>query len=236
MAPGGETTFSFGYGEVTGWQMRVRGPLQQIVDSVIPHEVSHAVLASHFRRPIPRWADEGAAVLSEDTAERQRQQLRVEQLLRQHRPIPLWELLTIQDYPANPQSTAALYAQGYSLCDFLVQSAGKSVYVAFLKDAQQRGWDPAVRHYYGYQNVAALEQSWNTWVKSGCQPFTKDSTAPVLAKTGTVAATPASSTSTTNSTAIAAAAVSQVREEAQPATTPTAVGTLTTGTASGGGR
>jgi len=40
--------------------------LDVILKRVLPHEVTHAVLMLHFGRPIPRWADEGAAVLAED--------------------------------------------------------------------------------------------------------------------------------------------------------------------------
>ena len=37
-----------------------------LLTAVLPHEVTHAVLAGQVgRRPIPRWADEGLAVLSE---------------------------------------------------------------------------------------------------------------------------------------------------------------------------
>src|SRR5687768_15889447 len=58
---GGATTFAFDRGQVFGWRMNVQGSLERILDSVIPHEVSHTVFACHFRRPLPRWADEGAA-------------------------------------------------------------------------------------------------------------------------------------------------------------------------------
>ncbi|MEZ6044741.1 MAG: hypothetical protein R3C11_04000 [Planctomycetaceae bacterium] len=56
---GGATTFKFNNGEVYGWDMEVQGTLERILDSVIPHEVSHTIFASYFRRPLPRWADEG---------------------------------------------------------------------------------------------------------------------------------------------------------------------------------
>jgi hypothetical protein len=209
MVPGGETTFTFGAGEVSGWRMRVQGSLDQIIDSVLPHEISHAVLASYFRRPLPRWADEGAAVLSEDPAERYRQQLRVEQLFRRQQPMPLKQLLAIQEYPQNPQSTAALYAQGYLLCDFLVQNSGKTAYIVFLKDAQKRGWDVALLHSYGYESVDVLEQSWNQWVRSGCQPLAQ-------ARVPATTTTPPIIASAPTPTEAATQAVTQVRVASQP--------------------
>ena len=78
---GGATTFSFSEGEVFGWNMTVQGSLERILDSVIPHEVSHTIFACHFRRPLPRWADEGAATLAEEDSERRRQQKLAEEVL-----------------------------------------------------------------------------------------------------------------------------------------------------------
>jgi hypothetical protein len=60
------TSFLFDEGRLVGQEMHLEGPAWMILRSVLPHEVTHAVLAHHFRRPLPRWADEGAAVLSED--------------------------------------------------------------------------------------------------------------------------------------------------------------------------
>jgi len=167
MPSAGHTTFLFERGEVFGWEMAVRGPLDAVLDSVLPHEVSHTVFASYFRMPLPRWADEGAATLSEHEAERRRQRLRVEQLLQRQRPIPLRKLLSMTDYPPAHQTMLALYAQSYSLCEFLVESHGRSTYIKFLQDAHKNGWDEALRTTYGFANVEACEKGWNDWVLAG---------------------------------------------------------------------
>ena len=65
MGASGSTTFTFESGHVHSWDMRVRGTLERVLDSVVPHEVCHTIFASKFRRPLPRWADEGAATLVE---------------------------------------------------------------------------------------------------------------------------------------------------------------------------
>jgi len=77
---GGATTFTFAAGQVFGWNMKVQGTPERILDSVIPHEVSHTIFASYFRRPLPRWADEGAASLVEHESERRRQSLLLQQV------------------------------------------------------------------------------------------------------------------------------------------------------------
>src|SRR5712691_10858896 len=164
---GGATTFSFGGGHVFGWDMTVQGPLDRILDSVIPHEVSHTIFACYFRRPLPRWADEGAATLAEETSERRRQQKMAEEVIPSKRRIPLRELLQITEYPKNMQHVLTLYAEGFSLADYLVQKRGKGRFLAFVQDAHESGWDKAFRKHYDEENVEAVEQKWSQWVIAG---------------------------------------------------------------------
>ncbi|MBC7815493.1 MAG: hypothetical protein IAG10_01180 [Planctomycetaceae bacterium] len=164
---GGATTFSFAGGEVYGWDMTVQGSLERILDSVIPHEVSHTIFACHFRRPLPRWADEGAATIAEEDSERRRQRKLAEEVMPSKRRIPLRELLSITEYPKNMQHVLTLYAEGYSLADFLVQKGGKSRFLAFMQDAHVSGWDAALRRHYEEDNVEALESKWSSWVIAG---------------------------------------------------------------------
>lgn len=164
---GGATTFSFDRGEVFGWKMTVQGSLERVLDSVIPHEVSHTIFACHFRRPLPRWADEGAATLVEHESEQRRQRLLLKQVLESNRRIPLKQLLAMKEYPEDMQNVLALYAEGYSLADFLVQHGGKVRYLQFLEDAHHNGWEAAVQHHYQCGNVEDLERHWDDWIIAG---------------------------------------------------------------------
>lgn len=164
---GGATTFSFDRGEVYGWKMQVQGTLERILDSVLPHEISHTIFACHFRRPLPRWADEGAATLVEHESERRRQHLLLNEVMRGGRPIPLRRLLSMTEYPREMRSVLTLYAQGYSLADFFVQRRGKTQYLRFLADAHKIGWDAALRQGYDIKTVEALESTWSSWVMAG---------------------------------------------------------------------
>src|SRR5438477_1837276 len=119
---GGQTTFSFfpngkGSAEVCNWDMQIQGSLERILDSVLPHEVSHTIFACHFRRPLPRWADEGGATLAEHESEKRRQVLTVNQVIKTKNRIPLKNLLNIKEYPARMEDVMTLYAEGYSLAE-----------------------------------------------------------------------------------------------------------------------
>ena len=67
--------------------MNVQGSLERILDSVLPHEITHTIFATHFGRPLPRWADEGACTTVEHSTERRKQEQLLIQFLTSNRGI-----------------------------------------------------------------------------------------------------------------------------------------------------
>jgi hypothetical protein len=72
LGAGGATTFVFDNGEVFGWRMTIQGSAERVLDSVLPHEITYMIFASFFRRPLPRWADEGGATSVEHISKKKR--------------------------------------------------------------------------------------------------------------------------------------------------------------------
>lgn len=167
LGAGGSTKFRFDDGHVFGWRIRVQGSLERILDSVIPHEVNHTILACYFRRPVPRWADEGAASLMEHESEQQHQINLVNRLMHEGRRIPLRMLVNIAEYPRDMKQVMALYAEGYSLTKYLIQLGGRKKFLRFLDDAHHRSWDAAVMSFYEMPSLEKLEQDWSRWVLAG---------------------------------------------------------------------
>ena len=167
MGAQGETTFNFQNSQVYGWNMKVAGGEQQILDSVLPHEVNHTIFACHFRRPLPRWADEGAASLIENESERMRLRKIHDQVMHTSRKIPLKSLLEMKNYPQDKQQVLTLYAEGHSLADLLIQRADKPTYLRFLQLAHEQSWEEALQKIYRFDSVEALEQYWDKWVVAG---------------------------------------------------------------------
>lgn len=155
--PSGETEFTFGYGRVNSQRMTIRGDLNRLIYSVLPHEITHTIFAYHFKSPVPRWADEGGSVLSEDDTERDRHDKLARSILNKGQQIPMRTLLSLTQYP--PQ-VACLYAQGYSVSDYLVKRSNKQHFLNFVGHGMQHGWDNASKSYYGHNNVDELEQAW----------------------------------------------------------------------------
>jgi hypothetical protein len=155
---GGATSFAFDNGRILSMNMEIQGTLERLVYSVLPHEVTHTVFAHHFRTPVPRWADEGGSVLSEDDQERRRHDQLVRQILNTPgRAIPLERLFKLTEYPRD---VMVLYAEGYSVTSFLVNKSSRGAFLNFLADGMRQGWDAAVRQHYQYQSVQELERAW----------------------------------------------------------------------------
>jgi hypothetical protein len=173
---GGATTFTFGQDGgrpvVTSQRMEIRGDAKQLLYSVLPHEVTHTVLAHHFGRPVPRWADEGGSVLSENEEECFNHNVRCRELLNAGRGIRLRVLFRMTEYPRD---MIVLYAQGYSVCDYLVKKGGdgrdgRGKLLQFLAMGMQgnsmESWNAAANKVYGFESIDALEESWLAALKT----------------------------------------------------------------------
>lgn len=173
LGAGGQTTFQFIGGEVLNWNMYVQGSVERILDSVLPHEINHTIFACHFRRPLPRWADEGAATLFEHRSEQLKQLGLLNQVIKSDREfISLPDLLTMKEYPKGYRPMLILYAEGYALADFLVQQGGRQKYLKFLADGERMGWSEAIRTNYHHGGVEALQKNWQGWVMAGMPKLT----------------------------------------------------------------
>ena len=162
---GGATEFAFDNGRILSINMHIEGTPDRLVASVLPHEITHTVLAYYFRTPVPRWADEGGSVLSEDDRERAMHEQTVRQILQTPgRSIPLRRLFSLMKYPPD---VMVLYAEGYSVTNFLVGQSSRQVFLAFVAQGMQGDWDAAVRTHYRYRSVEELEGAWVQHIRSG---------------------------------------------------------------------
>lgn len=186
LGAGGATTFVFDRGEVYGWQMTIQGSRERLLDSVLPHEITHMILASHFRQPLPRWADEGAATTVEHISEREKHRRMLLEFLRTQRGISFRRMFAMEEYPRD---IMPLYAQGYTLAEFLIQQGGHQRFVKFLETGlKDNQWEVALAKWYNYQDLGQLQTSWVAWVAQGYPqlnpqplPVSEPSQQPVLA-------------------------------------------------------
>ena len=172
LGAGGATSFVFDRGEVFGWKMNIQGSRERILDSVLPHEVTHTIFASYFRQPVPRWADEGACTTVEHPSEVSKQERNLIQFLKTGRGIPFSQMFAMKEYPSD---VMPLYAQGHSLSEWLIESRGRKAFLEFVGDGMKdENWPRAVREHYGFDSLLAMQNSWNDWVRQGRPRMTPD--------------------------------------------------------------
>lgn len=161
-AGGGSTTFQFAGGEVSGWKMQLTGSRETILADHLPHEVMHTVLASHFRRPLERWASEGLAQSVESAPLRAAKLQRVQRAVAEQQHIPLRKLIRGE---VSNDAHELHQAQSLTLVLYLQHLGGRAELIACLTDVTDNGWRAAIKEHYGIQNLKQLEIGWLAWMK-----------------------------------------------------------------------
>ncbi len=106
---------------------------------------------------VPRWADEGIAVLTEPPTEVERHRKNLVRCQRDGLLIPVRDLLTLKDYP-HPRQIGAFYAESVVLCEFLTKQRGPQTLTAFVRDGLRDGYEAALRKHYGWDFHTLDEQ------------------------------------------------------------------------------
>jgi hypothetical protein len=191
----GTTAFTFGTSAggkpvLASARMDLRGDFMHTLTALLPHEVMHAVLATHFAKPLPRWADEGLATLAESGTDPAAENERCLKLLDAGRGVRMSAFLRMTEYPRD---LLALYSQGQSVARFLVSTAapvgdtelkdlpdvgdlfksGSDAHrrlIAFIRLGGEtntaESWARAAKVVYGFKSLDELEKAWLAWLKT----------------------------------------------------------------------
>ncbi len=180
----GETRFVVSSGMAGDWMMSVQGTRERILDSVLPHEISHTIFASHFgklNKYVPRWADEGAATTVENEAEKKKHRHYLKRFLQTGRGLAFNKMFQLKEYPDD---ILPLYAQGHSAVQFLIDQAGPQHFVRFLEMGMRtEQWQQALAKHYDYATIWDFQRDWNKWLLDG-SPSDLTAYAPRLQKQG----------------------------------------------------
>ncbi len=168
LRPNGLTSYGFRRGRAFGWRINVQGDRERVLDSVLPHEITHAIFATHFGRPLPRWADEGVSIVVEDSDARDEQQQKLIEYLNAGRVMSLHQLFATHEYPPD---ILPLYSQGYSVVCFLVEQGGRQKFIEFIGDGiESNDWAATTQRHYDYDNLGQMQHSWLKWVAASQWP------------------------------------------------------------------
>jgi hypothetical protein len=110
---------------------------------------------------LPRWADEGMAVLTEPPEKIDRHLVNLTRCRQEGQTLfPLQDLMQLENYPQNPHYISAFYAQSVSLVEYLTNLRGPQVFVMFMHDGMRYGYEKALQRNYNIQSFRDLEQRW----------------------------------------------------------------------------
>jgi hypothetical protein len=137
------------------------GGRADLLSAALPHELTHVVLKDRFlMAPLPRWADEGAAVLADDDSKQARHQHDLEESITHRTTFDTGALLTLEEYP-GANRIGAFYGQSASLVKFLVDQKNPRQFIDFVELAGKEGYDAALRDCYGLESARQLDRLWS---------------------------------------------------------------------------
>ena len=161
------SSFVFHGGSPSQWTMHIQGSRERVLDSVLPHEITHTIFATHFGRPLPRWADEGACTTVEHDSEKAKQDKFLVEFLTSDPPrgIAFNTMFKMKDYPPD---ILPLYSQGYSLARFFIEQGGKPKFVEYVGEGMRtNNWTATTSKFYGFESLSELQLTWVEWVRRG---------------------------------------------------------------------
>ncbi|MGE5756143.1 MAG: peptidase MA family metallohydrolase [Planctomycetaceae bacterium] len=160
----GFSTMGMSAGRIIARRINLRADHPNLLAAVLPHEITHVVLADLFPvQQVPRWADEGMAVLSEPNSEQRLRAADLEEPLSSGTLFKLEDLMAM-DYP-DGRYWGLYYAQSVSLTRFLVEQGTPAQFVQFVQGAQRRGPEAELRRVYQIDGLADLQDRWLTYAR-----------------------------------------------------------------------
>ena len=158
ISPGISTMTNNGI-RVLSRRMNLRSDNPVLLTATLPHEVTHIVLSDLFVvQQIPRWADEGIAVLAEPLAEQHHREAELREPLEADRVFPVSQLMAME-YP-DQKDWRLFYAQSVSLTRYLVDQGPPERFIQFVRDSQRIGTAAALRDIYQIEGPSDLHNRW----------------------------------------------------------------------------
>jgi hypothetical protein len=158
----GFSTIHIEGGRVIGRRLDMHCDEPDMLTAILPHETTHVVLAEKFADlPLPRWADEGIAVLTEPREKIERHLHSLPQFRQDGQLFSARQLLQMSDYP-EARLVRPFYAESVSLVDYLSRESPQT-FAQFVRDGQRDGYEAALKRYYGINDFDELERRWQRY-------------------------------------------------------------------------
>lgn len=159
----GSTMMNFDHGRAVLRRIDLRADASDWSNAALPHELTHVVLGERFGgHALPRWADEGIAMLSE-SADKHRERLsNLREILSRRQSLRISELVRTDRLPL-PHLRDAFYGQSVGLTSWLVRRSSPARFADFVEHAQQAGIEAALKQHYRIDGLIGLQHEWDRW-------------------------------------------------------------------------
>ena len=102
---------------VVSRRMDLRCDNPGMLDAILPHETTHIVLAGMFgNHDVPRWCDEGIAVLTEPAYKVDQHRRNLENGVRDGMLYPVQDLMQLEETIPSRAASPHFYAESVCLC------------------------------------------------------------------------------------------------------------------------
>jgi hypothetical protein len=162
----GSSLVSVEHGQIKSRRIDLAGGRSDFLSAALPHELTHVVLKDRFlSAAIPRWADEGTAILADTEVKQGRHRSDLDEAIHRHATFAAANLVTMDDYPGSDRM-GTFYGESASLTKFLVERGKPARFIDFVEMAAAKGYDAALRQCYGISSVDELDRQWRRYVSS----------------------------------------------------------------------
>ncbi len=148
-------------------RLHLRADDTKRLDKLLVHELTHVVLADYFaKHQIPRWADEGIAVLSEPAGRRADLRRWLTQEAAQGRVFSLSQLASQRMIPRDKRLGDLFYAQSAALIEFLMseRKLSEPEVLRFVSESETRGLNATLTRWFPDVAVAEVDSAWRRWM------------------------------------------------------------------------
>jgi hypothetical protein len=147
-------------GTIKNRRIDLRTDVADYRTEVLPHELTHVLIADHFRDgPPPLWYDEGLALLADSEDKQELHQRDLRNGMNRGKTFALEDLMNTKQYPPQDR-VSVFYGQCASLARYLgVQSEPRKIH-EFARRSQEVGVNIALQQTYGISGVTRLEPMW----------------------------------------------------------------------------
>ncbi len=153
----GCTNITYDGDQAVAIKISIRIDLPNCWEDITTHELMHALVGSHFGRPIPRWMDEGMCGQVESPNRIAQRRSHATGKIR----YAIKALMNMTDYPSERRDVDVYYGQSITLVNHLVGLKGAKEFISFVRTSEKDGLEKALTKHYEL-DYDKLEATWLT--------------------------------------------------------------------------